>query len=61
MSDKKVLVRQTRSANRRPEDQINTLKSLGLGKIGRECEHTVTPSVVGMLKKVSHLVVVKEL
>ena len=61
MAEKKVIVRQSRSSIGHPKDQLETLKCLGLGKIGKEKQHTVSPSVVGMLKKVSHLILVKEI
>lgn len=54
-------VRQTGSAIRRPKDQRQTLTGLGLGKIGRVRELEDTPSVRGMISKVSHMVeIVKE-
>ena len=59
MSVKKIIVKQTRSGIRATKRQKATLDCLGLGKIGREVEHKVSESVVGMLEKVSHLVIVK--
>ena len=41
-------------------DQENTLKALGLGKIGRTSDLVVNPSVRGMIFKVKHLVEVVE-
>lgn len=61
MADKKTLkVRQTGSPIRRPQDQRATLIGLGLNKIGRERELEDTPSVRGMIRKVSHLVEIVE-
>ena len=61
MADKKtVVVRQTGSPIRRPNDQAATLKGLGLGKIGRVRELEDTQSVRGMIRKVAHLVEVVE-
>jgi large subunit ribosomal protein L30 len=37
-----------------------TLRALGLGKIGRTAEHDDTPVILGMLRKVRHLVNVEE-
>jgi large subunit ribosomal protein L30 len=37
-----------------------TLRALGLGKIGRSVEHTESPQLAGMLRKVRHLVRVEE-
>lgn len=57
MAQKKTLkVRQTGSPIRRPQDQRATLIGLGLNKIGRERELEDTPSVRGMIRKVSHMV-----
>jgi len=56
MADKKVLVKQTRSGNRCEKSQRETLQCLGLGRIGKSAEHTLTPSISGMLKKVGHLI-----
>ncbi len=61
MAKKQTLkVRQTGSPARRPQDQRATLIGLGLNKIGRERELEDTPSVRGMISKVSHLVEVVE-
>jgi len=57
---KTVKVRQTGSPIRRPQDQRATLVGLGLNKIGRVRELEDTPSVRGMINKVSHLVEVVE-
>ena len=53
---KTVTVEQTGSAARRPGDQRATLIGLGLNKIGRVKTLADTPSVRGMIGKVSHLV-----
>jgi large subunit ribosomal protein L30 len=60
MSKKRIIVTQVGSANRRTKDKLETLKSLGLGRIGRSREHVATPSVIGMIRSVSNLVTVKE-
>ena len=57
---KTLKVRQTGSPIRRPKDQRATLTGLGLGKIGRVRELEDTPSVRGMIAKVSHMVEVVE-
>lgn len=51
-----VKVTQTGSPIRRTKDQRATLVGLGLGKIGRTRELQDTPSVRGMIAKVSHMV-----
>ena len=55
-----LLVTQTRSAIRREKSQLATLVGLGLNKIGRTRELEDTPSIRGMINKVSHLVKVEE-
>ncbi len=61
MADKKfITVRQTGSPIRRPADQRQTLIGLGLNKIGREKTLEDTPSVRGMIRKVSHMVEIVE-
>ncbi|MBT8472599.1 MAG: 50S ribosomal protein L30 [Marinicaulis sp.] len=57
---KTIKVRQTGSPIRRPQDQRATLVGLGLNKIGRERELEDTPSVRGMIRKVSHMVEIVE-
>ncbi len=58
---KKVQITQKRSTIKRPATQIATIQSLGLGKINRTVEHELTPQIAGMIKKVNHLITVKEL
>ena len=59
--DKKTItVRQIGSPIGRPKDQRATLVGLGLNKMHRERELEDTPSVRGMIDKVSHLVEVVE-
>ena len=61
MAAKKTLkVRQTGSPIRRKPDQRATLVGLGLNKIGRVRELEDTPSVRGMIRKVSHMVEIVE-
>ena len=57
----KVQITQKRSTIKRPETQIRTIQSLGLGKINRTVEVELTPQIAGMIRKVSHLITVKEL
>ncbi len=51
-------VKQTGSPIRRPKEQRDTLKGLGLDKIGRVAELEDTDAVRGMIRKVQHMVVV---
>ena len=52
----KVTITQVRSIIDRPRDQKETLKSLGLGRIGKSREVTLNPQIQGMIKKVAHLI-----
>lgn len=58
---KKIKVTKVKSAINRTQSQKRTLESLGLRKIGQGIEHDASPSVLGMVNKVSHLVSVEEL
>lgn len=53
---KKVTVTQIRSLSGRTKPVRATLQALGLGRIGRSRSHVVNPAIVGMLRKVRHLV-----
>jgi len=52
----KVRVTQVRSQIGQSRQHRGTLRALGLGKIGRSVEHDESPVLVGMLRKVRHLV-----
>jgi large subunit ribosomal protein L30 len=52
----KLRITQTRSSIGQSAKHRGTLRALGLGKIGRTAEHTETPQLTGMLRKVRHLV-----
>ena len=56
----KLVVIQRRSRNGSDQRQRDTLRSLGLRRIGQRVEHEDTPQVRGMLAKVAHLVEVSE-
>ncbi|MCR9149427.1 MAG: 50S ribosomal protein L30 [Rhodobacteraceae bacterium] len=60
MSKKTIVVKQVRSAARRPAVQAATLKGLGLGKMNRTRELEDTPAVRGMVNKIPHLVQIIE-
>ncbi len=57
----KVKITQIRSTIKRPKTQLRTIESLGLGKRDQSVEVEYTPQIQGMVRKVSHLVSVKEL
>jgi len=52
--------KKTRSEINRPGDQKKTLIALGLKKIGQVVEHEDSPNILGMIKKVEHLVSVEK-
>ncbi len=56
----KIKVRQVKSSIKRLQNQKRTLEALGLRRIGQEVEHEDTPSILGMIDKVKHLVTVEE-
>ena len=58
MAEKRATIRITQigSPIGRPSDQRATLKGLGLNKMNKIRELEDTPSVRGMIKKVSHLI-----
>ncbi len=57
----KVQITQRRSTIKRPETQLRTIKALGLGRINKTVEVELTPQIAGMIRKVNHLITVKEL
>ena len=57
---KKIKVTQVKSKIRRPQNQKLTLEALGLRKIDQVVEHDATPTILGMVNKVKHLVSVEE-
>jgi large subunit ribosomal protein L30 len=52
----KLVITQVRSTNGANPKQRDTLRSLGLGKIGRTTEREQNEVLNGMLAKVAHLV-----
>ena len=59
-SGKTIRLRQVRSGIGCPVEMRETLKALGLGKMGRVTERVDTPEVRGMVAKIPHLVEVVE-
>ncbi|MCL4140026.1 UNVERIFIED_CONTAM: hypothetical protein GTU68_037386 [Idotea baltica] len=57
----KIKVTQVKSQIGRLKNQKRTLEALGLRRLNQSVEHEATPSIVGMVNKVSHLVSVEEL
>jgi large subunit ribosomal protein L30 len=56
----KLVITQVKSSNGSSQKQHDTLKTLGLGKIGRSTEREDHPTVRGLIHSVRHLVTVDE-
>ena len=54
----KIKIKQIRSRIGRVKEQRKTLDALGLRKMNAIVEHNATPQILGMVKKVSHLIAV---
>lgn len=57
----KIKVTQIGSTIGRPKPQVETIKALGLGKIGKANTFDDNPAIRGMINKVKHLVEVEEI
>jgi large subunit ribosomal protein L30 len=55
-----LTITQRKSRNGADKRQLDTLRSLGLRRIGHSVERTDSPQLRGMLHKVRHLVEVNE-
>lgn len=55
-----IKIKQVRSAINRSQRQKRTIQALGLKKLNQVVEKEVTPQILGMVKKVQHLVEVVE-
>lgn len=53
-----IKIKQIRSRIGSPKDQKKTLDALGLRKINQIVEHKEIPSILGMISKVKHLVII---
>jgi len=56
----RIKITQTKSGIDRSERQKLTLKALGLNRLNATKEVEATPQILGMVKKVSHLIKVEE-
>ena len=56
MAEQRLRITQTRSLIGRPQDQRDTVRSLGLKRIRHTVEQPDRPEIRGMLNKVPHLV-----
>jgi large subunit ribosomal protein L30 len=52
----KVKIKQVRSTINRPARQKATIKALGFSRLSQTIEKEATPQILGMIKKVQHLV-----
>lgn len=55
-----IKITQVKSGIHRPKDQKDTLVALGLRKMHQTVVKEVNPAVMGMVKKVEHLLLVEE-
>ncbi len=55
----KIRVTKVKSVIKRPENQKRTMEALGLHKMNQTVEHEDTPNILGMIRKVNHLVSVE--
>ncbi|WP_126974127.1 50S ribosomal protein L30 [Gynurincola endophyticus] len=58
---KKIKITLVKSAIDRPERQKLTLQALGLNKLHVSKEVETTPQILGMIRKVNHLLKVEEI
>jgi large subunit ribosomal protein L30 len=56
----KIKIKQIRSRIGRPKDQKRTLDALGLRKMNATVTHEATPQILGMVRKIKHLITVVE-
>lgn len=52
----KIIITQIKSTNSANKNHIATIAALGLKKIGQAVEHEATPNILGMVRRVAHLV-----
>ncbi|MFT4575385.1 MAG: large subunit ribosomal protein L30 [Polaribacter sp.] len=57
----KIRVKQVKSKIGRIQSQKRTLEALGLRKMNQVVEHEATPSIIGMVNTVKHLVSFEEI
>ncbi len=56
----KLVLEQVRSTNGANPRQRDSLRTLGLGRIGKKAERPDEPSVRGLVRSVAHLVEVRD-
>lgn len=57
----KIKITQVKSVIDRSERQKKTMQALGLTKINKSVELEATPAIIGMVRKVNHLVAVERI
>ena len=57
----KIKITQIKSVIDRSERQKKTVEALGLKKINQSVEVEATPAIIGMVRKVNHLITVEEI
>jgi len=57
----KIRITQVKSKNGKPERQKRTLEALGIRKLNHSVVHEATPQILGMVKKIKHLVEVENI
>jgi len=57
----KIKITQVRSVIGRPENQKRTMVALGLKKMNQSVEKEPNPEILGMVRKVNHLVKVENI
>ena len=60
MSDKKIKIKQVKSTIGASEAQIKVVRALGLKKKDQVVEHLPSATILGMVKKVPHIVQIVE-
>ena len=55
-----VTIVQVRSSNGSNQKQLDSLRTLGLGRIGKSAERPDGPALRGLLRSVAHLVEVRD-
>ena len=56
----KIKIKQIKSRIGRPKDQKKTLDALGLRKMNAIIEHDENPQILGMIRKIRHLLTIIE-
>lgn len=57
----KIKITQIKSVINRPKNQKLTMEALGLRKLNQSVEQETNPEILGMVRKVSHLVRVENI